>query len=123
MQAFILAAILAAADPGAGAAAETARPAELRDWLANPSGDQASRYYPDAAQRMEINGVVQLDCRVTRSKTLEDCRVVSETPAGYRFGEQAIKLTQFMRMKAPSRKEARAGLVRRGLTINFQVPN
>ena len=54
---------------------------------AQPSGD---RYYPERAQREEVQGSARLDCRVTETLTLADCSIVSETPPGYGFGAAAV---------------------------------
>ena len=68
-------------------------------------GDAASMplsFYPARAQRMEVDGDTVLDCNVTDEGRLDDCRLVSETPAGYGFGEAALKVSRIWRMKPAS---------------------
>ncbi len=107
---------------GEAGAAEQARAIKPHEWVARPSAEEAARYYPDRAQRMEISGRVVLDCRLTMEGKLEDCQVISEFPADYQFAERAIKLTQFMQLVPPSKKDLRKGMTRRILPTVFSVP-
>lgn len=117
-KAAILAMVIA---PGVCAAGETARPAPVEEWLRRPTAEQMAAYYPDRAQRMEASGRVTLDCRVTPAQELEDCRVTAEAPLDFGFGEQALKVTQFIRLPAPTPVEIEQGLVRRTLTFTFRA--
>lgn len=117
-----MAVVLAASDPTASAVAEKTRPVKGRDWVFRPAAEDAARYFPERAMRMDVNGVATVNCRVTAETLLEDCRLVSESPDGYRFGEAALKLVRMMRMKAPTPKEIRKGVVRREFAIGFQNP-
>ena len=67
-------------------------------WLSQPSADQMSRFYPDRAIDQGLTGEATLFCGVVASGKLTDCRVVSETPTGARFGDAALKLAAFFRM-------------------------
>ncbi len=40
-------------------------------WLERPGGDDIVRVYPERAQRAEISGEAELDCRVAASGRLE----------------------------------------------------
>lgn len=68
------------------------------NWLRQPNGDVFSRYYPDRAQRMEVSGRVTMRCRVTESGELTQCQIASETPAGYGFGDAALRLVPYFRL-------------------------
>ena len=37
-------------------------------------------------------------CRVSAQGVVADCRILSETPDAYGFGEAALKLTRYFRM-------------------------
>jgi TonB family protein len=62
-----------------------------------------SAYYPDRAQRMNIGGAAQIDCAADAQGVLSDCKVLSEAPEGWDFGQAALKA-------------ARAGALRRTST-------
>ncbi|WP_165190235.1 TonB family protein [Caulobacter soli] len=56
-----------------------------------------ARYYPDRAARMEVNGRVALECAGLVDGRPEGCKVVSESPLDYGFGDAALKLSgQFL---------------------------
>jgi protein TonB len=61
-----------------------------------------------------------LQCVFTAAGRLADCTVVSETPAGRRFGAAALKLTRYFRAVA---KPAGASLAGKPITlpITFDV--
>lgn len=73
-----------------GNARVTGRPT----WTALPSGDSMAGAFPAAARTAGIAGArVTMDCLVVEDGRVEDCRVVSEAPAGYGFGAAALSLT------------------------------
>lgn len=67
-------------------------------WLVKPDGAMVARFYPERAQRMEGEGRAALVCTVALDTRLHDCRVQSESPTGYGFGEAALKMADEMRM-------------------------
>ncbi len=77
-------------------------------WLVRPDGDKIARFYPDRAQREETEGAVTLVCVAGLDTRLQDCKVASESPPDYGFGEAALKLSADMRM-APA--------IRQGLPV------
>lgn len=56
------------------------------------------RYYPDRAQRMEVNGKVVLTCARIVDRRPDGCAVMSEEPLEYGFGEAALKMSRFFRL-------------------------
>jgi len=68
-------------------------------WIDKPSGLQLSRAYPRRAQDAGVSGSATLNCVVEAAGTVRDCAVISETPTGWGFGEAAVKLSRFFRMK------------------------
>jgi len=69
------------------------------NWLRTPSADEVSRYYPESAQRRGVSGSATLSCTVGLKGAVRDCVVASETPAEAGFGEAALKISRFFRMK------------------------
>lgn len=67
-------------------------------WLRKPSGEEMARYYPDRAARRDVTGAATLSCAVAATGLVRDCRVTTETPADYGFGDAALKLARFFRM-------------------------
>ncbi|PIB91345.1 energy transducer TonB [Caulobacter sp. FWC2] len=69
------------------------------NWLKLPSADDMARYYPESAQRRGLSGSATLNCVVAINGAVRDCSVLSETPADEGFGNAAIKVSRFFRMK------------------------
>ena len=90
-------------------------------WLSQPSAEEMSRFYPDRAIDLSLSGQAILFCGVVASGKLTDCRVVSETPAGAKFGDAALKLAGFFRMspRTVDGQPVDGGLTR--ITIGFQL--
>lgn len=85
------------------AIAQPARPVLITrpDWIARP-GD-LGRYYPARAIRVNREGAVELNCLVGTDGRLA-CTVLSETPAGYGFGEAALAIARDHQM-APAMRD------------------
>jgi len=69
------------------------------DWLVRPTGDEIARVYPRAALRNRIAGSALLHCMVNIGGYLSDCTVSRETPSDAGFGNAALEITGYMRMK------------------------
>ncbi len=89
-------------------------------WARKPSGDDLARYYPSAALRAQISGRVVLSCEITGRGEVTSCSVASESPAGYGFGDAALRLAPKFRMKGDPSEGIVPGIVR--IPINFSVP-
>ena len=92
------------------------------DWLVKPDGDMVARFYPDRAERLNMEGRVTLLCTVGLDTRLHDCSVVSEDPVGYGFAAASLRLAREMRM-APA---IRSGLPSRSLVrvpLRFSQPS
>jgi protein TonB len=69
------------------------------NWLRLPSADDMARYYPESAQRRGLSGSATLNCVVAVNGTVRDCSVISETPADEGFGNAALKVSRFFKMR------------------------
>ncbi|MET3664926.1 energy transducer TonB [Caulobacter sp. 1776] len=69
------------------------------NWLKLPSADDMARYYPESAQRRGLSGSATLNCVVAVNGAVRDCSVVAETPVDEGFGNAALKVSRFFKMK------------------------
>lgn len=92
------------------------------DWARKPSGEDMARYYPDRAQRMEVSGRATISCTVTEQGTLENCTVVSESPADMGFGDAAIRLSRLFLMKPRTLDGSPVAGGQVTVPLVFQVP-
>ncbi len=72
------------------------------DWEVKPTQDEAERLFPERAQRMGVNGRANLHCRISVLH-LAYCTVTDESPSGFGFGEAAIKLSRYFRLRPLTR--------------------
>lgn len=89
---------IARLDPPAPPSPPAMRDVRNPTWLTKPGADEMARFYPDRAVRLERTGDATIACQVTADGAVAPCRVVSETPAGFGFGEAALKLARYFRM-------------------------
>lgn len=69
------------------------------EWASLPAQIDVARLYPPAARKARVGGRGVINCRVGAGGALEDCRLVSETPAGQGFGEAALALAPRFKLK------------------------
>ena len=117
MRSWMLVLALAAAAPAWAAADSTERPPAAPapqapspraqrhlitnpDWLRKPGPDDFSNYYPKGAAFQRESGVADIECDVTAEGKLAGCVVTSEFPLGEGFGEAALKISKYFRMKS-----------------------
>ena len=70
---------------------------------------------------MEIEGEAVIVCKVTEAGALTECRVESETPADFGFGDAALKLVGRFQMEATVDGRALAGRQVR-IPMKFMLP-
>jgi len=64
------------------------------DWARRPSGEDIAQYYPEKAQRLELEGRATVLCKVGVDGRLRDCEVVEESPPDAGFGEATKRLAE-----------------------------
>jgi protein TonB len=74
-------------------------------WLERPNAEDFALYYPEAAVDRGQGGRVTLDCVVAAHGRIA-CRVTSEDPPGWGFGEAALRISMHFRM-APATRDGR----------------
>lgn len=100
MFAVLFALFLAAADPSPPVdpstwPADPTRAVIIRgnNWIRQPTEARLTEAWPAAARQAGVSGKVVMNCMVAYDGGLEDCRVLTETPAGMGFGAAALSLT------------------------------
>gem|GEM_PF-2262454 len=71
-------------------------------WLSKPSAADMAIYVPERAERQSISGKAVLKCGIAVDGRLERCRVISETPRDFGFGEAALRLAPKFQTDPPS---------------------
>ena len=79
------------------------------------------RYYPEKAQRAHVNGRAVIDCVIEDGGWLTDCKVASEDPSGWGFGDTALKMAPLFQIKPINGRGPPVG-TRRQMPINFKLP-
>ncbi|MBI3438683.1 MAG: energy transducer TonB [Proteobacteria bacterium] len=88
-------------------------------WTAQPTPQMLSQLYPRRARLEVMDGTATLDCTMLASLSA-DCRVVSERPLGYGFGEAALQASRALRV-APARTDGTPSAgVHSQVRVNFQ---
>jgi TonB family protein len=90
------------------------------DWRSQPSGDDMAKEYPKLAQLMDLAGRAAIRCAVDAEGRLQDCAVVSESPAGFGFGAAAVRLSAYFSMK-PERIDGQPVRSTITIPIKFQL--
>lgn len=90
-------------------------------WLVRPTEENVARVYPSEALRRRLSGQVTLKCTVDTEGYLFDCEVGQETPAGAGFGNAALEITAYMRMK-PATSNGVPTTSPIEIPINFAIP-
>ena len=81
------------------------------DWLVKSTGDEIGRVYPTKARLARVRGTAVLNCTADEEGLLADYVVKTETPPDQGFGNAALEMTAYMRMRpatnfgAPVRSE------------------
>ena len=125
-------AALAAPGPGGGTAGakrpDVSLPLEGEgvitqpDWIEKPSGDDFTTYFPRVAQLLAISGHTLMRCEVATDGALVNCLVTQEQPTGLGFGDAALKISQFFRMRPMSVDGAPVAGGRINIPITFAAP-
>ncbi len=89
-------------------------------WLERPNARDFARYYPERALERGQEGRVNLAC-IVAADGLIACTVTSEDPAGWGFGEAAIRISRHFRMAPATRDGAATSGGRVNVPIRFNV--
>lgn len=85
---------------GGGPKASSNGAYQVADWIEKPDL-WLRRYYPPRALRQGAVGKVTLLCRISRNNKVRGCRILSESPEGFGFGEAALRAAPHFRVRPP----------------------
>ncbi len=101
----------------------TAAAAQSGVFSEQPSAEAFAHYYPPRAAAERLDGRVLVECATTADGRLSQCHVLEESPAGYGFGEAAIRLSVLYRLRtATSDGSALVSGASIRLPITFRAP-
>jgi len=81
-----------------------------RCWSGSGRPPKWVRYYPRNAQNRNVEGRAVIDCAVTDAGTLSDCKMVSEQPSSFGFGDAALSMSCRFKVKPGSTPNGRVTL-------------
>lgn len=84
-----------------------------------PSREDLVRVFPAKASAEKRIGKASMSCRVLTDGALADCRVVSEVPPGYGFGQAAVALASKFRAKPATLNGQPLGGVEISFALDF----
>jgi len=79
-------------DPGNAAGEATLGFAPASPYRGLSAGEFTRRFYPAEAVEQEVSGSAEVECEVGPDLRPLNCTVVAETPPGFRFGAQTLRM-------------------------------
>lgn len=93
------------------------------EWASLPAQVDVARLYPPAARKARVGGRASMNCLVGAGGRLEQCTLVSETPAGQGFGEAALALAPRFALKSWTSEGLPSQGGRVTVPIRFEPPS
>ncbi len=90
-------------------------------WKAFPDAETLTNYYPARALDNEMEGSASVQCTVVDSAGHVHCAMVSETPKGYGFGPQTVKMVEEKGRVDTSAGDIKVGSVLATTTVKWQL--
>jgi hypothetical protein len=87
-----------------------------------PMDPGISRYYPDVAMRMNIEGSATVRCVIKPAWRLDKCAVLSEEPAGWGFGNATVRMFRALIVKPANPGEVIGTDALLTRTVNWHLP-
>jgi TonB family protein len=92
------------------------------DWVRRPDAEDLERYYPERAQRMNVEGRASISCTVDASGTLQNCSVSNENPSDQGFGDAALQMSKLFKLRPKTLDGVPVDGGKITIPINFSLP-
>lgn len=86
--------------------------------IRGPTQREILSVVPPEARQARQAGRAAVNCVILADQRLDDCRIVSETPQGFRFGEAGLRAATFFRYRPPM---TASGLPLEGQRVTINV--
>ena len=106
---------------GTGTSAEPGPVFVTPRWKAFPDAETLTNYYPARALDNEVEGSASVQCTVVDSAGHVHCTAVSETPKGYGFGQQTVKMVEEKGRVDTTAGDIKVGSVLATTTVKWQL--
>jgi protein TonB len=70
------------------------------DWIVRPEG-KMPQFNPPRAKVEHVSGGAVLHCRIDARNRARQCRIYEEHPRGYGFGQAALNISRYFRIRPP----------------------
>ncbi len=100
MKMLLVAVLLLGLAPGLVQAQATSGSADLitKPHLQWHSSHTLWQLYPERAQQLGQTGKAVMRCMVSDADALTDCRILSEAPTGFGFGDALLRISAYIRV-------------------------
>jgi len=106
---------------GAGTSVEPGPVYVTPRWKAFPDAATLTDYYPPRALDNEVEGSASVQCTVLDAAGHVRCTVVSESPKGYGFGQQTVKMVEEKGRVDTAAGDIKVGSVLAATTVKWQL--
>ena len=106
---------------GAGTGTEPGPAYVTPRWKAFPDAATLTDYYPPRALDNEMEGSASVQCTVLDSAGHVHCTVVAESPKGYGFGQQTVKMVEEKGRVDTTAGDIKIGSVLAVTTVKWQL--
>jgi TonB family protein len=108
--------------PLIGASSSAARVITQPEWLRRPNAEDLERYFPERAQRMNVEGRASISCTVDVRGTLQNCSVSLEDPNDQGFGDAALRMSKLFKMRPMTKDGVPVDGGKITIPIAFRLP-
>ncbi len=77
----------------------------LSQWTCPATPEANLTYYPDEAMDKGVQGLADVDCKISPAGSVTSCILNEETPPGWGFGEKGLHLACFFKFKPAKHSE------------------
>ena len=87
-----------------------------------PDANIVAQYFPYRAVSAHVSGHVVLNCQVKSNGRLAHCKVIEESPKGWRFGDAALYASVWFQMKPETADGQPTAGAELSVPVDFDFP-